>query len=85
MEGRELMAAAFYFAIEILYLVEALHSLGILHADIKPDNFLLQVQFFLIIRYILVHYILAYMPLEAFLDYWGAGEKSPVLIFKFNF
>jgi len=42
MDGRELMAAAIYFAIEILYLVEALHSLGILHADIKPDNFLLQ-------------------------------------------
>ena len=46
MDGRELMAAAIYFAIEILYLVEALHSLGILHADIKPDNFLLQVSFY---------------------------------------
>eukprot|EP00088_Acartia_fossae_P059949 TRINITY_DN716_c0_g1_i8.p1 TRINITY_DN716_c0_g1~~TRINITY_DN716_c0_g1_i8.p1 ORF type:complete len:924 (-),score=191.92 TRINITY_DN716_c0_g1_i8:570-3293(-) len=41
-EGPAVVSAALYFAIEILYLVEALHSIGILHADIKPDNFLLQ-------------------------------------------
>jgi tRNA A-37 threonylcarbamoyl transferase component Bud32 len=34
---------AIYFLIEILALVEALHSLNIIHADIKADNFLLKV------------------------------------------
>jgi serine/threonine protein kinase len=34
---------AVYFLIEILTLVEALHSINIIHADIKADNFLLQV------------------------------------------
>jgi hypothetical protein len=32
-----------YFLTEILGLVEALHATNILHADIKADNFLLQV------------------------------------------
>ena len=36
---------AIYFGIEILHIVEALHSTGIIHADIKADNFLLQVSF----------------------------------------
>ena len=30
-----------YFTICILYMVEQLHSIHIVHADIKPDNFLL--------------------------------------------
>lgn len=30
-----------YFAICILHMVEQLHSIGIIHADIKPDNFIL--------------------------------------------
>jgi hypothetical protein len=40
-----------YFLTEILGLVEALHALNILHADIKANNFLLQVSlpyFFLV-------------------------------------
>ncbi|KAE8601316.1 hypothetical protein XENTR_v10013631 [Xenopus tropicalis] len=28
-----------YFAINILYMVEQLHDIGIIHGDIKPDNF----------------------------------------------
>ncbi|KAG8444086.1 hypothetical protein GDO86_009318 [Hymenochirus boettgeri] len=28
-----------YFAINILYMVEQLHNIGIIHGDIKPDNF----------------------------------------------
>ncbi len=35
---------AVYFLTEILGLVEALHALNILHADIKADNFQLQVR-----------------------------------------
>ncbi|KAM9316781.1 mitotic checkpoint serine/threonine-protein kinase BUB1 [Gastrophryne carolinensis] len=30
-----------YFAINILYMVEQLHNIGIIHGDIKPDNFAL--------------------------------------------
>eukprot|EP00092_Neocalanus_flemingeri_P017494 GFUD01018923.1.p1 GENE.GFUD01018923.1~~GFUD01018923.1.p1 ORF type:complete len:1477 (+),score=489.36 GFUD01018923.1:88-4518(+) len=33
---------AIYFTLEMLTMVEALHGAGILHADIKADNFLLQ-------------------------------------------
>ncbi|KAM5163526.1 mitotic checkpoint serine/threonine-protein kinase BUB1 isoform 2-T2 [Mantella aurantiaca] len=32
---------AMYFAINILYMVEQLHNIGIIHGDIKPDNFAL--------------------------------------------
>ena len=31
-----------YYALEICQLVEALHSCGIIHADIKPDNIILR-------------------------------------------
>ncbi|XP_051880667.1 mitotic checkpoint serine/threonine-protein kinase BUB1 isoform X2 [Pristis pectinata] len=34
-----------YFAIHILYIVEQLHSIGIIHGDIKPDNFILGERF----------------------------------------
>ncbi|XP_075452476.1 mitotic checkpoint serine/threonine-protein kinase BUB1 [Ascaphus truei] len=34
-----------YFAINILYLVEQLHDVGIIHGDIKPDNFALGERF----------------------------------------
>uniref|UniRef100_UPI00398F021D mitotic checkpoint serine/threonine-protein kinase BUB1 isoform X2 n=1 Tax=Pristiophorus japonicus TaxID=55135 RepID=UPI00398F021D len=30
-----------YFAIHILYIVEQLHNIGIIHGDVKPDNFIL--------------------------------------------
>ena len=35
---------AIYFTIELLRMVEALHEIGIIHADLKPDNLLLQVK-----------------------------------------
>lgn len=31
-----------YFMVEILSILEAVHSCSIIHADIKPDNFLVQ-------------------------------------------
>lgn len=31
-----------YFMVEILSILEALHSCNIVHADVKPDNFLIQ-------------------------------------------
>ncbi|XP_078504888.1 mitotic checkpoint serine/threonine-protein kinase BUB1 [Lissotriton helveticus] len=34
-----------YFAINILYMVEQLHSIGVIHGDIKPDNFVLGERF----------------------------------------
>uniref|UniRef100_A0A4W3J5S1 Mitotic checkpoint serine/threonine-protein kinase BUB1 n=1 Tax=Callorhinchus milii TaxID=7868 RepID=A0A4W3J5S1_CALMI len=34
-----------YFAIHILYIVEQLHNIGIIHGDIKPDNFILGERF----------------------------------------
>ncbi|XP_067388961.1 mitotic checkpoint serine/threonine-protein kinase BUB1 isoform X2 [Emydura macquarii macquarii] len=34
-------ALVIYFAIKILYMVEELHNCGIIHGDIKPDNFIL--------------------------------------------
>ncbi|XP_072912059.1 mitotic checkpoint serine/threonine-protein kinase BUB1 [Hemitrygon akajei] len=34
-----------YFAIHILYMVEQLHTIGIIHGDIKPDNFILGERF----------------------------------------
>ncbi|KAM4770912.1 mitotic checkpoint serine/threonine-protein kinase BUB1 [Rhinophrynus dorsalis] len=34
-----------YFAINILYMVEQLHNIGIIHGDIKPDNFALGERF----------------------------------------
>ncbi|XP_048452814.1 mitotic checkpoint serine/threonine-protein kinase BUB1 isoform X1 [Rhincodon typus] len=34
-----------YFAIHILNMVEQLHSIGIIHGDIKPDNFMLGERF----------------------------------------
>ncbi|XP_029450181.1 mitotic checkpoint serine/threonine-protein kinase BUB1 isoform X2 [Rhinatrema bivittatum] len=34
-----------YFAIGILYMVEQLHNIGIIHGDIKPDNFVLGERF----------------------------------------
>lgn len=30
-----------YFAVCILHMIEQLHSIDIIHADVKPDNFLL--------------------------------------------
>lgn len=32
----------FYFCIQMLRIVEAMHQIKIIHADIKPDNFLIQ-------------------------------------------
>ncbi|KAG9484074.1 hypothetical protein GDO78_009791 [Eleutherodactylus coqui] len=34
-----------YFAINILYMIEQLHNIGIIHGDIKPDNFVLAGKF----------------------------------------
>ncbi|XP_032877915.1 mitotic checkpoint serine/threonine-protein kinase BUB1 isoform X2 [Amblyraja radiata] len=34
-----------YFAIHILYIVEQLHNIGLIHGDIKPDNFILGERF----------------------------------------
>ncbi|XP_067841186.1 mitotic checkpoint serine/threonine-protein kinase BUB1 [Heptranchias perlo] len=34
-----------YFAIHILYIVEQLHNIGIIHSDVKPDNFILGERF----------------------------------------
>ncbi|XP_063774154.1 mitotic checkpoint serine/threonine-protein kinase BUB1 isoform X2 [Pseudophryne corroboree] len=34
-----------YFAINLLYIVEQLHNIGIIHGDIKPDNFALGEKF----------------------------------------
>ncbi|XP_067883628.1 mitotic checkpoint serine/threonine-protein kinase BUB1 [Heterodontus francisci] len=34
-----------YFAIHILYIVEQLHDIGIIHGDVKPDNFILGERF----------------------------------------
>lgn len=31
-----------YFMVEILSILEAVHNCNIIHADIKPDNFLIQ-------------------------------------------
>ena len=36
---------AIYFTIELLKMVEALHKVGIIHADLKADNLLLQVRY----------------------------------------
>ncbi|XP_075059851.1 mitotic checkpoint serine/threonine-protein kinase BUB1 isoform X2 [Mixophyes fleayi] len=36
---------AMYFAINILYMVEQFHNIGIIHGDIKPDNFALGEKF----------------------------------------
>ena len=30
-----------YYAIEMLTIAEAMHNAGIIHGDIKPDNFLI--------------------------------------------
>uniref|UniRef100_A0A8D0H3K0 BUB1 mitotic checkpoint serine/threonine kinase n=1 Tax=Sphenodon punctatus TaxID=8508 RepID=A0A8D0H3K0_SPHPU len=34
-------ALVIYFTIKILYMIEELHNCGIIHGDIKPDNFIL--------------------------------------------
>ncbi|XP_078256403.1 mitotic checkpoint serine/threonine-protein kinase BUB1 isoform X2 [Rhinoraja longicauda] len=34
-----------YFAIHILFIVEQLHNIGLIHGDIKPDNFILGERF----------------------------------------
>ncbi|XP_077139246.1 mitotic checkpoint serine/threonine-protein kinase BUB1 isoform X1 [Ranitomeya variabilis] len=39
------MPLVMYFAINILYIVERLHDIGIIHGDIKPDNFALGEKF----------------------------------------
>lgn len=31
-----------YYTIEMLYMLETLHSVGIIHGDFKPDNLLIQ-------------------------------------------
>ena len=39
---------AVYFTIELLKMIEGLHDAGILHADLKADNLLLQVSFLIL-------------------------------------
>lgn len=39
---------AVYFTIELLKMIEGLHDAGILHADLKADNLLLQVSFIIL-------------------------------------
>lgn len=31
-----------YYTVEMLYMLETLHSVGIIHGDFKPDNLLIQ-------------------------------------------
>ncbi len=31
-----------FFIIEVMKILEAIHELGVIHADIKPDNFLVK-------------------------------------------
>lgn len=33
---------ATFYTLEMLHIVHALHSIGIIHADVKPDNFMLR-------------------------------------------
>ena len=37
-------ALVMYYAIEMLRIVEGIHKAGIIHGDIKPDNFLLRAE-----------------------------------------
>lgn len=37
-----------YLTIEMLRIVEATHDVGIIHADIKPDNFLITKMYYFI-------------------------------------
>ncbi|XP_053568576.1 mitotic checkpoint serine/threonine-protein kinase BUB1 [Bombina bombina] len=45
--GEKVMPAplVMYFTINILYMVEQLHNIGIIHGDIKPDNFVIGEKF----------------------------------------
>ena len=46
---------AIYFTLEMLTMIENLHEAGILHADIKADNFLLQGSFkYYVIRFLTI-------------------------------
>ena len=52
--GVAVESVCIYFLIEVLAIVEALHSVNIIHADLKPDNFLLRVRvFYLVLKKIL--------------------------------
>lgn len=33
-------ALVIYFAVKILHMIEELHKCGIIHGDVKPDNFI---------------------------------------------